>query len=152
MTFVHTAWPYRPQGVTSAQMNIFYGLSVIALGGEAAAADYAEHRLADPTIPGFIPRIAVREDAGLEAMGPAFRHACRMAVHTKDGRALRREVLHRRASPENPVTPAEVEAKFRTAVRGLLSQAEADQVAALVARFEALDDLAPLNAILGAAR
>ena len=152
MTFVHTAWPYRPQGVTSAQMNMFYGLSVIALGGDASAADYAESRLADPAILGFIPRIAVHEDAGLEAMGPAFRHACRMAVTTKDGRVLRHEVLHRRASPENPVTPAEVEAKFRSATRGILTEAEADRVIALVARFEALDDLSPLNAILGAAR
>ncbi|MEA2742775.1 MAG: hypothetical protein QOG25_1146, partial [Acetobacteraceae bacterium] len=23
MTFVHTAWPYKPAGVTAAQMNLF---------------------------------------------------------------------------------------------------------------------------------
>ncbi|MBY0334441.1 MAG: MmgE/PrpD family protein [Acetobacteraceae bacterium] len=152
MTHVHTAWPYRPQGVTAAQMNLYYGLAVIALGGDASAADYHERRLADPAILGFIPRIAVHEDAGLEAMGPAFRHACRMVLRTKDGRALAHEVLHRRASPENPVTPAEIEAKFRASVRDLLSRAEADQVIDMVARFETLDDLSPFHAILGAAR
>jgi hypothetical protein len=65
---------------------------------------------------------------------------------------LRHEVLHRRASPENPVTRAEVEAKFRATVRGILRDAEAERVAGLVARFDALEDLSPLTAILGAAR
>ena len=31
MTFVHTAWDYRPAGVTAAQMNMFYGIAVMAL-------------------------------------------------------------------------------------------------------------------------
>src|SRR5689334_24107219 len=29
MTFVHTAWDYRPAGITAAQMNMYYGLSVM---------------------------------------------------------------------------------------------------------------------------
>ncbi|MBX9701252.1 MAG: MmgE/PrpD family protein, partial [Acetobacteraceae bacterium] len=152
MTFVHTAWPYRPQGVTAAQMNMFFGLAAIALGGDGSAADYRERRLADPAILGFIPRIAVHEDSEIEAMGPAFRHACHMVVHTRDGRALRQEVLHRRASPENPVGAAEVAAKFRTSVRDLLSRAEQDEVIGVVAGLETQDDLAPLGALLGAAR
>jgi len=152
MTFVHTAWPYRPAGVAAAQMNMFYGLSVVALGGDASAADYREERLADPAILGVIPCIAVREDPLIEALGPAFRHACRLTVRTKDGRTLRHEVLHRRASPENPVTPAEVEAKFRSVTRGILGEAEAERIVDVVCRFEALEDLSPLTAILGAER
>jgi 2-methylcitrate dehydratase PrpD len=30
MTFVHTAWDYRPAGTTAAQMNMFFGLAVMA--------------------------------------------------------------------------------------------------------------------------
>jgi aconitate decarboxylase len=152
MTHVHTAWPYRPAGVTAAQMNIFYGLAVTALHGAATAEHYREDRLEDPALLGFIPRITVAEDAGLEAMGAAFRHACRLAVHTTDGRVLRQQVLHRRASPENPVTPAEVEAKYRANVAGLLSPAAVDEVAALVARLDRLDSTAPLTALLATAR
>jgi len=33
MTFVHTAWEYRPLGITAAQMNMYYGLSVMTLRG-----------------------------------------------------------------------------------------------------------------------
>jgi 2-methylcitrate dehydratase PrpD len=152
MTHVHTAWPYRPQGVTAAQMNIFYGLAVIALGGDASAADYRDARLAEPAILGFIPRITVHEDAALEAMGSAFRHACRMTIRTTDGRSLSHEVLHRRASPENPVTAAEIEAKFRTSVRDLLSRSEQQEVIDMVAGLETLTDLSRFAALLGPAR
>ena len=147
MTHVHTAWPYKPAGVTAAQMNIFFGLAVTALHGAPTAGFYREEYLADPAILGFIPRIAVTEDAGLEAMGAPFRHACRIAVHARDGGIHRHEVLHRRASPENPVTPAEVEAKFRANVAGLLSEAQASEVVAMVAGFETADS-APLTALL----
>ena len=32
--FKHTVWPYRATGLTEAQMNMYYGLSVMALDGE----------------------------------------------------------------------------------------------------------------------
>src|SRR5262245_1464574 len=35
MTHVHCAWQYKAQGVTAAQMNLYYGLAVIALDGMA---------------------------------------------------------------------------------------------------------------------
>jgi 2-methylcitrate dehydratase PrpD len=69
MTLVHTAWPYQPAGVTAAQMNLFYGLAVIALYRDASVRQYDERRLADPAILGFIKRISAFEDVGLEAMG-----------------------------------------------------------------------------------
>src|SRR5258708_1821716 len=55
MTFVHTAWDYRPVGTTAAQMNMYYGLSVMAQRGNAAAGDYADDAIADPGILAFIP-------------------------------------------------------------------------------------------------
>src|SRR6476661_7918763 len=56
MTFVHTAWDYRPAGVTAAQMNMFYGIAVMALRGDVAARDYTEATIADPEVLSFIPR------------------------------------------------------------------------------------------------
>ena len=89
MTFVHTAWDYRPAGVTAAQMNMFYGIAVMALRGDVAARDYTEDRIADPEILAFIPRIKVFVDKELEAMGPAFRHAARV-TRAHDRRPHRR--------------------------------------------------------------
>ena len=57
MTHVHCAWEYKAQGVTAAQMNLYYGLAVIALDGMAFVDQYREERLHDPQILDFIKRI-----------------------------------------------------------------------------------------------
>jgi aconitate decarboxylase len=138
MTFVHTAWDYRPNGVTAAQMNMCYGLSVMTLKGNVSASDYSEDSIVDPEIVAFMPRIKIAVDSELESRGPAYRHAARVAVLTTDGRTFRREVLHRRGSPENPVTRHDVEAKFDANVSRLLRPGAAVQLKSLAAKLEVL--------------
>jgi aconitate decarboxylase len=150
MTFVHTAWEYRPAGVTAAQMNMYYGLSVMALRKDVSAADYSEATIADPEILGFMQRIRISEDAGLESRGPAFRHAARVRVRTNDSRHFAREILHRRASPENPVTWDDIKRKFNANVAGLLAPAAAERLLKRGSTLETLTDVAGINEILAA--
>jgi 2-methylcitrate dehydratase PrpD len=151
MTFVHTAWEYRPLGITAAQMNMFYGLSVMARRRNVTAGDYAEETIADPEILAFIPRIKVAEDAEIERRGPAFRHAARVAVLTTDGRSLSRDVWHRRGSPESPVSRREVEEKFAANVEGLLDARAAERLRLLAASLEAVPDAKEIVAIMAGA-
>jgi aconitate decarboxylase len=148
MTFVHTAWEYRPAGVTAAQMNMYYGLSVMALRKDVSAADYSEATIADPEILGFMRRIRIFEDAELESRGPAFRHAARVRVRTNDGRSFAREILHRRASPENPVTSDDIQRKFDANVARLLPPEAAKRLLQLGSTLETLADVSAINAIL----
>jgi 2-methylcitrate dehydratase PrpD len=152
MTFVHCAWEYKAQGVTAAQMNLYYGLAVIAHDGVAFVSQYREDRLADPLLLDFITRIHAHADAEIDAMGPAFRHAATVAVHTRDGRTLTHRILNRRGSPENPLSPEDVEYKFRNVVESCLSPADINTVVRLCATLEALDDVGPLIALLAAPR
>lgn len=136
MTFVHTAWTYRDAGVTAAQMNMFYGLAAMATGGDVTVADYTHARMQDAALLGFIPRIAIHEDAELEGMGHRFRHACRMKVTTTDGRLVDHKILYRRGSADSDVGEEEVRRKFAGNVRGLLNDADRDRVIELVNGFE----------------
>ena len=152
MTYTHCAWEYKAQGVTAAQMNLFYGMAVIAFDGVAFVAQYDEKRLAEPRILDFITRVQARVDPEIEAMGPPFRHAARVAVTTRDGRTVRHEILNRRGSPENPMSPEEVEYKFRNVVESCLSARDIDRVVALVDTLERADSTAELVSILAAPR
>jgi 2-methylcitrate dehydratase PrpD len=140
MTFVHTAWDYRPVGTTAAQMNMSYGLSVMAQRRNVAAGDYADEVIGDPQILAFMPRIRIAVDDEIEGRGPAFRHAARVDVRTTDGRSLRREVWHRRGSPENPVSRQEVEEKFAANVDQLVAPSAATRLKSLAAELDALTD------------
>jgi aconitate decarboxylase len=150
MTFVHTAWDYRPVSVTAAQMNMYYGLSVMGLRGNVSAADYSEDAIDDPEILAFMPRINIAVDPEIEGRGPAYRHAARIAVRTADGRTLGRAVLHRRGSPENPVTRQDVEAKFAANVSRLLTPGSADGLKHLAARLDALANAGEIIRIIAA--
>src|SRR5450759_388340 len=150
MTHVHCAWEYKAQGVTAAQMNLYYGLAVIALDGMACVDQYREDRLRDPKILDFVQRVRAHVDPEIEGIGAAFRHAARLTVKTRDGRILKREILHRRGSPENPLQPEDVEYKFRNVARSCLSQAHTDKVMKLVGSLDTLDSTAELIRILAA--
>jgi 2-methylcitrate dehydratase PrpD len=152
MTYVHCAWEYKAQGVTAAQMNLFYGLAVIAVDGVAFVEQYRLERLRDPRLLDFIGRVTARVDPEIDAMGPAFRHAARVAIRTRDGRALRHEILNRRGSPENPLGYEDIEYKFRQVTAAVLSRKHADRLVQLVAQLDQLDDLRELIGILSASR
>ncbi len=152
MTFVHCAWDYKAQGVTAAQMNLYYGLAVIAHDGMAFVNQYREDRLADPRLLDFITRIHARTEPRYDAMGPAFRHAAVVALRTRDGRTLTHEILNRRGSPENPISAADVEYKFRNVVQSCLAAEDIDRIVRWSAELESLPDLAPLIDLLAAPR
>ena len=150
MTFVHTAWEYRPAGITAAQMNMYYGLAVMALRRDVAAADYTEGTISDPDVLAFISRITIAVDPKIETMGPAFRHAARVVVRTVDGKAFEREILNRRGSPENAVSRQDVERKFTSNVADILEPNSIDRLKRFAERLELLSDVSELNAIMAA--
>ena len=150
MTHVHCAWEYKAQGVTAAQMNLYYGLAVTALDGMAFTEQYKESRLRDPAIFDFISRITATVDPEIEKMGAPFRHAARVCVTAKDGRVVEKFLHHRRGSPENPLKPEDIEYKFRHVVSACLSKADIDQAVKLVAGLDTMENTSALLALIAA--
>jgi 2-methylcitrate dehydratase PrpD len=151
MTHVHCAWEYKAQGVTAAQMNLYYGLAVIALDGVAFTEQYQASRLHDPRIFEFITRVRAYVDPEIESMGAAYRHAARVKVTTRDARTFEKFLLDRRGSPENPLSPDEIEYKFRHVVAPCVEQGRAQQIVDLVARLETLESSSALIGLVAAA-
>jgi len=149
MTHVHCAWEYKAQGVTAAQMNLYYGLAVIALDGVAFTEQYRESRLHDPKIFDFIKRITACVDPEIERMGAPFRHAARVKLGAKGGRVFEKMLLHRRGSPENALKPADIEYKFRHVVSACLAKSDIDKVMKIVASLERMENTAALTEIIG---
>ncbi|HEX6004747.1 MAG TPA: MmgE/PrpD family protein [Burkholderiales bacterium] len=150
MTHVHCAWEYQAQGVTAAQMNLFYGLAVIALDGMAFTDQYREERLRDPRVLALIARMSAHVDPEIEKMGAPFRHAARVRVTTRDGRTLEKFSLHRRGSPEIPLTAEDIVYKFRQVVGSCIPDTRASRIVDLVRNLERLDDTRELIALIAA--
>ena len=150
MTHVHCAWEYKAQGVTAAQMNLYYGLAVIAYDGVAFTDQYRQDRLHDPRILDFIKRISAYVDPEIESKGAAFRHAAKLKVTTRDGRVFEKTMLDRRGSPENPLKPEDIVYKFRHVTRSCLAPQNIDRLIELVQKLDKADNTRELIELVAA--
>ena len=141
-TYVHCAWPYTAQSITAAQMNLYYGLAVIAHDGVAFVDQFCEDRIAQPELLAFIKRIKAEVDPEIEAIGPTARHRAKLTVTTRDNRTFEHDEVHRRGSPENPVARADIEAKFEALAGTVL---DVQRVAALREAVMGLDRAAEVG-------
>jgi 2-methylcitrate dehydratase PrpD len=80
---------------------------------------------------------------------PALKgNVCAVEIEMADGRTLTARCEHPRGSPENPLTRSQIEAKFRTYAKGVISDGAADEVVAAVTRLEDLSSLRKLMDLL----
>lgn len=143
-TFKHTVWPFRASGLTEAQMNMYYCLSVMALRGEVFVDQFREDRLADADVLEFMKRISVEIDPAVDALGPQCRDAVNLELRTNDGRAFVVEKKWRPGSPEEPLTSGELRAKFRRLAEGRWPLEKAEALIELTDRLQELPSVLPL--------
>ena len=132
----HVGWPYVPQGVASAQMNLYYALSVMALDRAVMIEQFRAERLSDPRIIEFIPRVRIDTNASFDALGNAYRYATRVAVMTMRGEHHQRETLYRPGSPDSPLSAEDLGDKFRLLASYALEAERVEQLRASVAGLE----------------
>jgi 2-methylcitrate dehydratase PrpD len=147
-TLHHCGWPYTPdrvQSVLSAQMNLRYGLAVMALERQSGVEQFAESKIRDPRILSFIDRIEVAHEPRFE--DGRYRVACRLVVRCKDGSAHETTTLYRPGSPEDPMTPGELMDKFLTLTKDT-GDRRAGEIAQVVSQIEDCDTMTELSRLL----
>ena len=133
----------RPRTTEEAQYSLVHPVAVAAvhrgvppdLVARPERADGHVHRLAGCT--------TVVESAGMTAAFPGVRQAD-VSITLRDGRRLTSGPTEAAGDPENPLTAAEVEAKFRASAEPLLGAEGSGRVVDTVRHVERL----PLRALL----
>ncbi len=147
-TKMHVGWPYVPESITTAQMNLYYCVAVLLADGEIFVDQFQPERLADPAILAWIDQIEVIHDPKLDAAGDAGRHAIRLKFVLLDGTVRATEVRHAWGSPHRPMKEEEVRRKFALLAGKVLPPEDVEKLATLIDHLEQLDNLAPLIEIL----
>ncbi len=154
-TLHHCGWPYeadKAQGVLAAQMNLRYGIAVMALDREATVDQFDAGRVLAPETLRYIGRIRVEVEPRFDAPGGKLRGACRAKVQTRDGRELEAEVLYRKGSVQDPMTERELNAKFMSLATKALPKQTAAEIADIVARLDRIESTSELTRLLAHAR
>ena len=152
-TLHHCGWDYDPvrvQGVLAAQMNLRYGMAVMALERRATVDQFRDDKLRDPVILDFIRRIRVELEPAFDAAGGKHRVACRARVVCRNKAEYEAQVLYRKGSHEDPMTAAELAAKFTALAGKAVTHEAAQQIAEAVARLERIANSGELTQLLRA--
>jgi aconitate decarboxylase len=149
LTAQHVGWPYVPDSVTSAQMNLSYTLAVYAVDRELFVDQFDVDRIDDPRVVELAERVAVESDPDIDREGMDGRHHVRLTVRTRDGDLHVEEVRHAVGSSRRPLSPESVVQKYRQLAAAVLDAAQvADLEDAVLALADPRPDSAPVARLL----
>lgn len=136
---------YRPPSYSKAQMSLPFTLATALVHGEVFLDQYTEENLKSPRTLGVAEKVTVIADAAMDEMQNAGKWPARVVLHTIGGERYEGSVEYPRGSPQNPLTAAQLERKFRRLSARKLAAKEQDAVLDLVANIERLDDIRVLT-------
>ncbi len=151
-TVDHVGWPYRPQGLTSAQMNLPFCIATLIIEGDVFVDQFTEAAVTDPRRIALARKVEVLHDPAITARGAKFRHLVRVEVHFTDGTTEAETVEAPRGSEQKFASEAEVVEKFRKLARGTCHDAAAERIVEMVLGCERLDDIGALAGALARPR
>jgi 2-methylcitrate dehydratase PrpD len=141
---MHGIFP-RYKGKFEALLSIHYCAAAILHDRALTLAQFEPARYNDPALARFAAeQVEVRLDGSLGGVESV------VEADTADGKTLAVRCDHPRGSPENRLTRAQIEEKFRIYAKGVLPAAHIEDVVATVARLEELKSARRLMDLLRA--
>ena len=127
---VQCGFDYVPSSALNAQMSLRYTVAVALIEGQALPAQFADAKLADPTITGLAGAIELVPDPKLDKLYPKDFAGWVAAEH--NGEWLRVDIMNPSGSVHAPIDSRGVTEKFRGINPGL----DADSIAAAALSIE----------------
>jgi 2-methylcitrate dehydratase PrpD len=146
-TALEVAGAGNPTSAMEARFSLKYVVAAALVHGSVRLAAFDAARLTDPATRSLMARIETSVDPELDALFPG-RRAARVTMTTRDGRSETFLQPTRKGDPDAPLSDAELGAKFRELVGGVIGQPRADD---LLLRLWALDRSPDLALPLGPA-
>jgi 2-methylcitrate dehydratase len=154
-TMRHVADPpkYDPQTRETADHSLPYMLAVALVDGDLTLDSYRPERFLDPQLRPVMHRITVRPAEDLTKLreqveGVTRVHPSRITVTRKDGVTLHEELRYHKGHFRDPMTAADIDAKFDRAVRGVVSTHQRDRIRDGWWRLPEVDDIGQLMQML----
>jgi 2-methylcitrate dehydratase PrpD len=141
---MHGIFP-RYQGKFEALLSTHYAAAAILHDRALTLDQFAPARYNDPKLVRFAAeQVEMKIDPSLSGV------QCVVEAETADGRTVSVRCDHPRGSPENPLTRAQIEEKFRTYARALLPGAVIEEAIGAISNLEDLKSVRRLMEILRA--
>jgi len=150
VTVEHVGWPYEPQGLTSAQLNLPFCVATLLIEGDVFVDQFSEAVVNDAKRIALSRKVKVLHDPAITERGSNFRHMVRVQVALKNGTRMEETVEAPRGSEKSFASEADVVRKFTTLATHTVSAAQAARIVELVLGADRLARAADLVEALAA--
>jgi aconitate decarboxylase len=138
VTVDHVGWPYRPDSMTTAQLNLPFCVATLLIEGDVSVDQFMPDAIGDPARIALSRKVEVVHDPAITALGSAYRHKTRVDVHLRDGSVHSETREAPRGSEQSFAGADDIVAKFKSLTRAALAPARQQ---ALVDAVLGLDEL-----------
>jgi 2-methylcitrate dehydratase PrpD len=140
---------YKPHEIVDAQFSMPYTVAMVFLGGPPGPNWFYEETLRDPKVLDLARKVKVETDprAQEEYHKPEPKLMSTVIITTKDDRKLEAVTLPgmTKGEPANPLTPHELEEKFRRLAAFVLKKEQVETILRTVKNLEKIDHISELT-------
>jgi 2-methylcitrate dehydratase PrpD len=148
VTVDHVGWPYRPEGLTSAQLNLPFCVATLLLEGDVFVDQFKPAAFQDRARMELSRKVEVVHDPAITALGSKFRHKVRVEVHLRDGTVQTETREAARGGEDAFASAADIVEKFRKLAREVMTEAQQNDVIDVILNMENAPDLRRLPDLL----
>jgi len=147
----HGASISEPKDAMGAQVSLAFSLALRLLRGSNDLSLYADPKMwSDPDVLRVSRLVHAHNDDA--RFSGANDRGCHMTITLRDGRTIEKHEEYPKGQPENALSHAELEAKFRRLAGAVISQRAVDEVLTTVSVLERLDDAGTIVPLATASR
>jgi 2-methylcitrate dehydratase PrpD len=148
VTADHVGWPYKPEGLTAAQLNLPFCVATLLIEGDVFVDEFKPDCVEDAARIALSRKVRVLHDPDITTLGAAHRHKVRVEVHFRDGTVERETREAPRGSEHSFASAEDIVVKFRKLTRGVMADKQQDALAEAVLEVESLPDSKRLAELL----
>jgi aconitate decarboxylase len=148
VTVDHAGWPYRPEGLTAAQLNLAFCAATLILTGDAFVDQFTPDCVNDRARIELSRKVQVIHDPAITTLGAAHRHQVRVEVHFRDGSVEHETRDAPRGSEQNFASEAQIIDKFRKLTRAAMAERQQNALIGAVLRLEQWPDSRAMTELL----
>jgi 2-methylcitrate dehydratase PrpD len=148
VTVDHVGWPYRPEGLTSAQLNLPFCVATLLLEGDVFVDQFEPQAVDDRARIELSHKVDVVHDPAITAQGSAFRHKVRVDIRFRDGTVESETREAPRGSEQSFASAEDIVDKFRKLTRAVMAPKQQEALADAVMGLDTLPDTRRLIELL----
>jgi aconitate decarboxylase len=145
VTVDHVGWPYKPEGLTAAQLNLPFCIATLLIEGDVFVDQFTPDCVDNAARIELSRKVKVVHDPAITAQGAAFRHKVRVDINFRDGSIESETREAPRGSEQSFARAADIVEKFRKLTRGAMAEKQQD---ALIEAVLGLDKLADSRTLI----